>query len=147
MSHFFDSSQFSEIENMAISNGVNPELFIALHNTVNDASPALGEHTSPEVLSEVRMLLSTVKICIKHIVKFFDPNYPASNEELIHSFSGYKDLIALNFLLIDKTPFLYYKDTPEHFEKCKDVGIKILDILENVQELIVQPVSLSTPGL
>lgn len=151
MSNFFDSSQFSEIENMAINNGVNPELFIALHNSIKDASPELGE--PPELLKEVGMLLSKVKISIKHIVKFFDPNYPASNEELIDSFSGCKEIIASNFLLIDQGPFLpwhnplYYEENPEHFEKCKEVGRKILDILESVQSILVQPTSLPAPGL
>ncbi len=118
MSNFFDRSQFNEDENALIAKGIKLELVVALHEAVNASIAELGNN--------LPKLTTRVKGSIKVILEFFD------NQHV-------DDYNAICKELITKVFMEGHWYSLSEAEKCKSVGVTVLNIFENAEELIEVP--------
>jgi hypothetical protein len=117
MSNFFDSSQFNEDENALIAKGIKLELVVALHEAVNASIAELGNN--------LPKLTTRVNESIKVILDLFDYHHV--------------DYYAICKELITKVFMEGHWYSLNEAEKCKAVGVRVLNIFENAEELIELP--------
>lgn len=117
MSNFFESSQLIKDENALIEKGIKHELVDALREAVTAAKEELGDNL-PELTTRMNQSIEFILQLFDH----HDVEFDAITKKLITKVFMKGEWYSFN-----------------EAEKCKAVGVIIVNIFENAEELLEQP--------